>query len=94
MATQQLRDYIATETKEPITESEYRRKVEAARAAFVPVAELADALAYDHEGWREEDAEGKHADGTLIIEDEAWERVCREKERELARLVADEAGLR
>jgi hypothetical protein len=88
MATEQLRAYLACETKEPITEGEHRKRVEQARAEYVPVADLADALAYKHTGWEEDDADGQDEEG-LIIKDKAWARLCREKERELAKLVAD-----
>jgi hypothetical protein len=41
----QVATYIALETKEPITESEYRERLEAAREEMVPVGEFAEFLA-------------------------------------------------
>ena len=84
----ELASYIALETKEPITESEYRELVERERARFVPVRELAELLVERHEEWSDDDlARDENHHDEVIVTDEAWERLGKEKERELATLV-------
>ena len=83
----QVAEYLGFETKEPVTESEHRQKVEQARAELAPVAELAEALVYRHEGWADEDIEERDEHDEVIVSDKAWARECRQKERELAELV-------
>jgi hypothetical protein len=80
-----LASYIALDTKEPITESEHQRKVEAVREEMAPVKDLAEYLADQHEDWGEDDME--EVGGEELVTDAAWERVVREKTEELAALV-------
>jgi hypothetical protein len=82
-----LADYIWSETKEPITESEYRQRQEAARAEMVPASEFAELLTEDHEGWAAGDLKDRDDGEEPTVTDAAWRRVCKEKERELAALV-------
>jgi hypothetical protein len=72
---------------EPITESEYRAKVEAGRAEWVEVGDLAGYLAGQWDGWTDEDYEEDEEEGRVLT-DEAWDRVVSEKERELRALAA------
>jgi hypothetical protein len=92
----ELWDFIADATTEPVTASEYREREAQARAQYLPVAELAEALTARHEGWAEGDLvpgqdgeKGAHYD--VIVRPEAWQRVRGEHERELRRLVAEGA---
>src|SRR3990170_2040491 len=82
-----LGEFIWSETKEPITESEYRQRQETARAEMVPASEFAELLAEDHDGWAAGDLKGGDDGEEPTVTDAAWERVCKEKERELAVLV-------
>ncbi len=84
-----LADYIWIETKEPITESEYRRRQEVARAEMVPATEFAELLAEEHEGWAAADLKDRDDGGEPIVTTAAWKRVRKEKERELAALVGE-----
>jgi len=84
----ELATYIALETKEPITESAYRELVEKERSQFVPVGELAELLVERHEDWSDDDlARDENHHDEVIVKDEAWTGMRKEKERELARLV-------
>lgn len=84
----QLATYIALETKEPITESAYRELLEKERARFVPVGELVELLVERYEDWSDDDfAPGENHHDEVIVTDEAWERLDKKKERELATLV-------
>ena len=84
----ELATYIALETKEPITESAYLEFVEKERARYVPVGELAELLVERHEDWSDEDlAPDENHHDEVIVTDEAWERLGKKKERELATLV-------
>jgi hypothetical protein len=87
MSVADLAGYITLYTKEPITRSEYERRVKAAREEMVPVSELAELLVEDHEGWAEDDLEPQEGEEQPLVKPEAWERVCREKDREVAGLV-------
>jgi hypothetical protein len=82
-----LGEFICFETKEPITESEYRQRQETARAEMVPASEFAELMAEDHEGWAAGDLKGGGDGEEPTVTDAAWKRVCGEKERELASLV-------
>ena len=83
-----LAEYMWSETKEPITKSEYRQRREAARAEMVPAPELADLLTGEHEGWSAADLEDRDDGGEPTVTTAAWKRVRKEKEQELAALVA------
>jgi hypothetical protein len=72
---------------EPITESEYRSKVEAGRAEWVEVGELAGYLAGGWDGWTDDDYEEDEEEGRVLT-DAAWDRVAGAKEAELRALVA------
>jgi len=72
---------------EPITESEYRAKVDASRAEFVPVDDLTSWLANDRNDWKESDYEEDEELGRGIKED-IWERACDEQERWIREQVA------
>ena len=52
-----LASYIWFDTKEPITESDHKQRVEDARSKMAPVAELAEALAERYDGWTEDELE-------------------------------------
>ena len=80
-----LEDYIDRYTREPVTESEYHELQTKARAALVPVADLAAVLVEQHEGWTEEELEDREK---LIVKANVWQRLQGEKAKELARLVA------
>ena len=83
-----MAEYMWSETKEPITKSEYRQRQEAARAEMVPATELAELLAEEHEGWAAADLKDRD-DGEPTVTTAAWKRVRKEKERELAALVGE-----
>ena len=84
----ELASYIALETKEPITESEYRELVEKERARFVPVGELAELLVERYEEWSEDDlAPDENHHDEVIVTEEGWDRLRKAKRRELATLV-------
>jgi hypothetical protein len=87
-----LARYITLYTKEPITRSGYEQRLAEAREEMVPASELAELLAEDYEGWKEEDLEPQKGEDEPQVTDAAWERVCREKELELAGL-ADQGVL-
>ena len=72
--------------KEPVTESEHRAKVEAARNEWVPVEELAGFLAGQRNDWTEEDYE-ETEDGVPALTDAAWDRALADEDRRLRRLV-------
>jgi len=82
-----LGEFICFETKEPITESEYRQRLEAARAEMVPASEFAELLTEEHEGWAAGDLKGGDDGEEPTVTAAAWGRVGKEKERELAALV-------
>jgi hypothetical protein len=82
-----LSAYIFFHTKEPITESQHVRRLQEARSKNVPVRELAEIVVERCEDWDEADLDSHFDDGEPVVTDEAWERVQREKEREIARLV-------
>jgi len=83
-----LGEFICFETKEPITESEYRQRQETARAEIEPASEFVELLTEDHEGWAAGDLKGGDDGEEPTVTDAAWRRVCKEKEGELASLVA------
>jgi hypothetical protein len=56
-----LGNYIAFHTKEPITRSEYQRRLKAAREEMAPASELVEILAEDHDGWTHSDLEPQEA---------------------------------
>ncbi len=69
-----LVSYIAFETPEPVTESEYAQRLVAERGRLAPVREFAEMLAdrYDERG--ADDIEVDEA-GNEVVLDAAWERV-------------------
>ncbi len=81
--------YVFLHTKEPVTESEHRKLVRNARSEMVPGRELAEILVERHDGWSEADMEGSSDEGDDLVSDEAWDRVRKGKEKEIARLVED-----
>lgn len=82
-----LGTYIFTHAREPIAESEYRKLEAEARAEMVPVDEFAEFLVERHEGWSDDDREERH--GNQVVKDEAWSRVCSDKQREILARVRD-----
>jgi len=72
--------------KEPMTESEYAARLKATRAEWVPIAELAALSAEQYEHWTDDNY--YEEDGERYLTDEAWDRACTEKERELRAMVA------
>ena len=83
---EEVSEYLAGCTKEPVTESEYRERQLQAQEAFVPVSKLAYVLTSFKEDWADEDLEDAEKN---IVKPEAWEPVEREYQRELSRLVSD-----
>ncbi len=81
--------YLFLHTKEPVTESEHRKLVRKARSEMVPARELAEILVERHDGWSEADVESASDEGDDLVSDEAWDRVRKGKEKEIARLVED-----
>lgn len=85
-----LAEYIWFHAKEPMTESEHKERLAAARAEMVPVEELAELLTEKYEGWSEGAFDGTdEEDGEPLVSDAAWARVKGEKKAELAGLVAE-----
>jgi hypothetical protein len=84
----EIRRAIRVAVREPISEAEYAVKVAKFREEWVDIEELAGVLAGDAGGWTEDDYE-EDEDGALQVKDEAWNRVCAEKERWLRDRVAD-----
>ena len=87
LSVSDLAGYITVYTKQPVTRSQHEQQLTAARERMVPASELAEVLAEEHEGWAEEDLEPQEDEEEPVVKPAAWERVCGEKERELARLV-------
>ncbi len=84
----EIRRAVRVTVREPITESEYGARVEANRAEWVSVEELAGDLAVQESVWTEADYEEDEG-GNLQFTDEAWDRACEEQERWLRQRVAD-----
>lgn len=84
--------YLWFDTKEPVTQSEYERRVEAARAEMAPVGEMAEILVERHDGWSDEDLIPAEDGEEPLVSNAAWERVLKDKKVHLARLV-DEGAL-
>ncbi len=74
--------------QEPITESDYRAQIDASRSEWVPIDELADIAAGDHEGWTDAEMETVEGWDEPVVRQEAWDRVAAGKEKELRALVA------
>jgi hypothetical protein len=83
---EEVRGALRLVLKEPITESEYATRVEEFRQEWMPVDEIAAFAAGESEAWADTDYT-EDEDGERSITDEAWDRVCDEKERELRALV-------
>jgi len=83
----EIRRAIRVSVREPITQSVYAARVEANRAEWLPLEELAADLA-NEDGWSEADYEADE-EGHQQITDEAWERRCAEKERWLRERVTN-----
>lgn len=79
-----LASYIWFDTKEPITESDHKRRVEEARSKTAAVVELAEVLTERHDGWTEDDLEPAEDDEEPVVSDKAWNRVLAQKKKELA----------
>ena len=73
--------------REPITESEYRRRAEEARRELLPIDDCAMVLTEEREDWDDADCETDEQ-GDRVATDAAWYRVRDEKVDELRRLVA------
>ncbi len=85
-------EHIIAAAKEPVTESEYREIERKAREEYEPVRLLAYVLTERHEGFTQADLmadEDGHYDH--MVKPQAWERVQKAKERELATLVKEGA---
>lgn len=85
--TSTLAEYICFDTKEPITESDHKRRVEEARSKAAPIAELAEVLVERYDGWTEDDLQASEDDEEPEVSDKAWNRVLAQKKKELGRLV-------
>jgi len=72
----EIRRAMGQAIQEPVTESEYAAKVGAARAQWVPVAELAEIAAEDYEGWTDAELEAVEGWDEPVVSDAAWERVA------------------
>lgn len=83
----EIADYIRFHVPEPITESAYRAKVQASRAEFVPIQELAEEMAEDYDGRSGDDFTIDEDSGERIVTDAAWKRVVSEKKAELTQMV-------
>ena len=86
----EIRRAVRLAIREPITESEHRAAVEAARDEWVPVEELAAFLAGYHD-YSEDDYEaGDEGEGEWgsVIKDEVWDRAVAEEEKRLRALAA------
>jgi hypothetical protein len=86
-----MAEYIWFHTKEPVTDSEHRRRVEAARAEMAPAKELAEILVERHEGWCDEDLVPGEDGEEPVVSNAAWERVLKDKKEQVAGLVAEGA---
>ena len=89
MQASTLAEYIWFHTGEPITESEFRRRTNDARAEVVPAAKLAEILVERHEGWSDDDLVPVEDGEEPVVSDAAWERVLTDKNKKLARLVSE-----
>jgi hypothetical protein len=74
--------------REPISESDYRRLVEKTSAQYASVETLAKILAEHHRAWSAEDLEAFGSFEELVVNDEAWARVCGQAEAEIREAVA------
>ena len=83
-----IRRAVRLSVKEPITESEYRAAVEAARDEWVPVQELAAFLAGERDYPDDDYEEGEEGWGP-VIKDEVWDGAVAEEEKRLRALVAE-----
>jgi len=82
--------YIAGSTKEPVTETQYRERERELRAEMLPLRECALIATEGYEGWATTDyVTNEH--GVEQISNAAWNRVLREKKREIASAVASGA---
>lgn len=85
-----LAQYIVLHTKEPVTQNEYEQLVRKERERLVPASHLAERLVEQHGGWTDSNRKGGGgADDKGQVTDAAWERLFREKEGEIARLVEE-----
>ena len=85
-----LATYICFQTKEPITESRHRKLVDKARSQMDPAREVAEVLVERFQGWSDVDLEpAADGDDEPVVTEKAWERVLREKEGEIVRLVEE-----
>ena len=73
--------------REPIIESEYRKREAEARTELVPVEECATILTEEQQEWADVDCETDEQ-GDRVATDAAWYRVRDEKVEELRRLAA------
>jgi len=72
--------------RETITESEYRKKLEASANTFAPVRDLAVLLCEDRRAWKDEDVEEVGWTREPIVSDAAWKRLMDEAEGDLREL--------
>jgi hypothetical protein len=78
----EIRRAVRLGLKEPVTESDYARKVAEAEAEWVAVGELAELLADDYDGWQEDDFEELEGWDSPVVSDTAWQRAKQAKEKE------------
>jgi hypothetical protein len=84
---QEIRAAVRLAVQEPITQSDHVKVLQANRDEWVEVEELA-AFAANREGaWSDEDYETDD-ESSRYLTDEAWDRACDAKERELRAMVA------
>jgi hypothetical protein len=79
--------YLWLDTREPVTQSEYERRVEAARAEMAPVGDLAEILVERHDEWSDGDLVPAEDGEEPLVSNAAWERVLKDKKVQLARLL-------
>jgi hypothetical protein len=88
----EVADYIFSQTKEPVSESEYAVLKEQAREKMLALDAAAYVLTEHHDGWAPEDLTGERDEHNVaIVSPESWDRVKGEKAKEIAALVASGA---
>ncbi|MFH1486782.1 MAG: hypothetical protein ABIH46_11990 [Chloroflexota bacterium] len=79
--------YLAFQTKEPIIESEYQRKVKEARDQMMLLSDATEILADHYDEWADSDLVQCDELNQLLPSDAAWNRVLRQTKPEITGLV-------
>ncbi len=77
--------YIRELTKEPVTETEYRRREQQLREELVPIQELVEVAMEQHPHWS--DADYADDGSERVLPADTWTRGCSEAAQELIELV-------